>query len=186
MDAKKVKKIKRRGKRLYRCADRHVVHIEYAAQRNDFLREFNLRRKQMTPEVIAEAKRYDRKVSERIDRKVAAYNKEVERRKALRRKALGLPDITFPEKDEIPKGGRSTITKKRRKLFGFPMTAVIRWMGKENWKFEEASEVLGLHNVDVAPETIRAQLRAGRKGQRGAPANLTSAQVDELLGVLEL
>lgn len=70
---------------------------------------------------------------------------------------------------------------KRYNLWGFPITAVLRWMGKNEWKMEHAKRALhGLGITDVADPTYSAQLRAGKKGERGEPAKLTPEQIAEL------
>jgi len=69
---------------------------------------------------------------------------------------------------------------KVKKLWGFPATAIIRWMGKEEFKFPEAKQVCATLNLDVADATIRAQLSAGKKGERGDPAKLNQTQIDKI------
>lgn len=63
-------------------------------------------------------------------------------------------------------------------LFNKQPTEVIRWMGKNGWTAKEASMVLKNLGVDVAEATVKTQLAAGKKGQRGAPADLTLEQID--------
>ncbi len=67
-------------------------------------------------------------------------------------------------------------------IFGHPVTAVIRWMGKAGWKQAEAKAVVAdiLGEGEIADGTVAAQLGAGRNGQRGDPANLTEEQVEQL------
>ena len=65
-------------------------------------------------------------------------------------------------------------------LFGHSITAVIRWMGKNQWKFDQAKKALAAKDITVADATLRAQLHAGRNGARGEPATLTKAQAQEL------
>ena len=67
------------------------------------------------------------------------------------------------------------------RVFGqyFP-TAVIRWMGKEMWNFQDAQRVLTKAGCKVADATIVTQLQAGKAGQRGAPAPLTEEQAKQL------
>lgn len=70
----------------------------------------------------------------------------------------------------------------RAQLWGHSITAIIRWMGKpENgYNFEKCQKALAKHGITVADATIRAQLLAGRKNERGDPADLTKEQAKEL------
>lgn len=90
-------------------------------------------------------------------------------RKEVKRKTVSKPTAK-PISPQAPAEG----------LWGHQPTAVIRWMGKEGFSFQEAQAALQASGVDVAPGTIRAQLLAGRTGQRGAPAPLTLEQIEEL------
>jgi ParB-like chromosome segregation protein Spo0J len=49
-------------------------------------------------------------------------------------------------------------------------------MGREGWSAEDAYRVLDDMNVDVKMSTVKTQINAGKKGLRGAPANLTDDQ----------
>lgn len=71
-------------------------------------------------------------------------------------------------------------TGSRVKLFGFPATAVIRWMGKQKFTLAQATRALNDLKANVAKGTIQAQLRAGEKGERGDPAALTAEQEKRL------
>jgi len=55
-------------------------------------------------------------------------------------------------------------------------TGIVRWMGTQDLTFAEAKAVLGDAGIEMADSTIRAQLRAGKIGTRGAPAELTQTQ----------
>ena len=61
-------------------------------------------------------------------------------------------------------------------VFGHKLTSVIRWMGKEGWKFDEARKAMDGLEIAVADATIRCQLTAGKNGKRGNPAALSPAQ----------
>lgn len=71
-------------------------------------------------------------------------------------------------------------SRSRTSLYGYPITAVIRWMGTDCWDFEEARAAFKALNIPVADATIRAQLRAGERGERGNPAPINSLQAKEL------
>lgn len=67
-------------------------------------------------------------------------------------------------------------------IFGHPVTAVLRWMGREGWEFEDAlTAVVTMGASTISDVTIRLQLAAGRKGERGEPADITSAQAKILI-----
>jgi SPP1 gp7 family putative phage head morphogenesis protein len=61
-------------------------------------------------------------------------------------------------------------------------TGVVRWMGKNDISFAEAKVLMEELGLEVADATIRAQLRAGVTGQRGAPASLTQAEAGWIEG----
>lgn len=77
--------------------------------------------------------------------------------------------------------------KARISLFGHPVTAVLRWLGANDWKVDDVKKVLGELGLEVADSTIAIQLRAGKVGDqsRGEPAPITEAQANELLDLLE-
>lgn len=74
----------------------------------------------------------------------------------------------------------------RMSLFGQPVTAVIRWMGVNEWTFPMAKKALqeGLL-IPVSDSTIRCQLRGAIDGSRGDPAKLTKEQAEKLNKCLE-
>lgn len=70
--------------------------------------------------------------------------------------------------------------KNRFMLLGFPVTAVLRWMGKAGWTAEQAKAVLKAKKIEVAESTLKSQLHGGAVGRRGEPADLTKGQIQEL------
>lgn len=69
----------------------------------------------------------------------------------------------------------------RTDLFGHPVSAVIRWMGKKGWSFDHARSALdNLNCSQVADGTIRTYLQAGKQGLRGEAAALDADQEAEL------
>ena len=65
-------------------------------------------------------------------------------------------------------------------LWGFKMTQVMRWMGKNGWDKKKATRCFESMGMDPSPETINAQLRAGKKGERGKPADLKPFMIEDL------
>lgn len=113
-------------------------------------------------------------------------DKEVDRGKARKTTAVetraGLAGVVTVF--EGKKGG------KKYKLWGFHVTAVLRWMGGDAWTFGDARNALKLFGVpDVGDATVKAQLLAGRKGGdcdgRGPAAPLTKDQITILNTMLE-
>lgn len=70
------------------------------------------------------------------------------------------------------------VDKESRVVYGHAMTAVVRWMGNNNWSFSEAKAVLSEMKVNIGEGTIRTQLRRGLKGEAGA--DLDEKQVKQL------
>lgn len=71
----------------------------------------------------------------------------------------------------------------RTELFGHPGTAVIRWLGKQGVDFTKTQAILAKHGLtSLSESTVKIQLRAGAKGERGEPAPITKDQAKQLLG----
>jgi hypothetical protein len=96
---------------------------------------------------------------------------------ALLRQATGSADERSTT-DQTPRRKKSS----RYFLLGHPATAVIRWMGANGWSFANCKAVLKASGLSqISDHTIRAQRSAGKKGERGPAAPLTTVQVDELI-----
>lgn len=65
---------------------------------------------------------------------------------------------------------------------GYPVTAVLRRLGKEGVTVAHARAIAKANKVDVADATVTIQVGKGRNGQGSEPAALTAAQVKELIG----
>ena len=72
-------------------------------------------------------------------------------------------------------------TEGRAKVHGFPVTQAIAWMGRNGFKFAEATGVLRVLGVldQSEPSTIRTYLTKGKAGTKKA-ADFNAAQVAEL------
>jgi hypothetical protein len=91
---------------------------------------------------------------------------------------LDVPMGDVPSPLPTPKTTRKQV---RAMVFGFSITAVLRWMGKEGWNFEDASVVCAsVGAAKIADVTIRLQLKAGKDGLRGPAAPITAAQAKQL------
>jgi len=89
------------------------------------------------------------------------------------------------EKKEAKKAeavAKETGPKKRWLVFDkYPVTSVLRWMGKNGFSFEQARKALSSVQCDeVNDTTLRIQLAAGAKGQRGEPAPLTTTEANAI------
>jgi hypothetical protein len=82
---------------------------------------------------------------------------------------------------EINRQDEATVqTRKRYELFGYPVTAVLRWMGKEGWTKKEALKALAHFNVKCSPNTVTIQVRRGANGVEGYPVPITPEQARQL------
>lgn len=118
--------------------------------------------------------------------KMEAYADHLQEKSKMLLAALGLStrklvekiqDITKAKEDAPAHNGDG-----REKWFEQSVTSVIRWMGKEGWSLTEAKKAIEKAGVPYSESTTRAQLLAGRKGERGDPAVLSKAQIKELKG----
>ncbi len=62
-------------------------------------------------------------------------------------------------------------------IFGFSPRAILHWMGKEGWKFEDARKAIdALGAVNLKDSTVRTCLTVGRNPKSSNPAALTQEQ----------
>lgn len=81
--------------------------------------------------------------------------------------------------------GSNTTVKRGRleELYGHPKTAVFLWMGKNGWTIEEALKVVHHFGIKTTDASLKTFLRAGAKGERGEPAEITAEQADEMSAI---
>ncbi|SRR6266478_4934105 len=67
-------------------------------------------------------------------------------------------------------------------LFGHPVTAVLRRLGREGISTAHARAIMKAKRVKVSDTTVSIQVNAGRNkdADRGEPADLTAGQLAEL------
>lgn len=79
----------------------------------------------------------------------------------------------------------------RAYIFGYAVTAIIRWMGKNGWSTKQAKKVIDhfLGVGSISPATVQAQILGGRniaklnrddKGWRGDAPDLSPEQIKQL------
>ncbi len=128
--------------------------------------------------------------------KAAARRKEKAIAEERTEKELAEAEKYAKEHVITPTGKRSTAAPKEEKtpadkapragVLGtqFSATQVMRWMGANGWKAEEAEAAFKASGLTPSMATIRIQVRAGTKGGdcdgRGPIPELTPAQVAEL------
>lgn len=159
-----------------KLADAHGYSCEYVAQNAELLDPFGLDPDDISPAITLHARRI-----------LAGYVRGVESWADARNARIAPVAPTKAVPYAPPSLGVVAPPKPAGKptLFGFPITAVIRWMGKDDWTFAPTRQVLATLGVVVADSTIHAQLRAGKLGQRGEPATLTEAQANQLYEALD-
>lgn len=149
-------------------ADREGVTPAYTAGNAELLASVGLAPETVTPGVVASANRLFRK----------ALDITLARAKPAQ--------VQQTSKEQPDSSGQTVIEPKetrkvcRAMLFGHSITAVIRRLGKEGWEYDDVYFLCGQTEVgakELAPTTIRIQLAAGKKGERGEPAPLTSEQL---------
>jgi hypothetical protein len=84
-------------------------------------------------------------------------------------------ELEMVQQHETPTGRR------RNKLWGIPVSAIIRFMGKEDFEFDEAKKSLAHLGIQVEDTTIRGQLWCGtQRGKYGKVAHLEDWQIEKL------
>lgn len=84
-------------------------------------------------------------------------------------------ELEAAQQHETPTGRR------RNKLWGIPVSAIIRFMGKEDFEFDEAKKSLAHLGIQVEDTTIRGQLWCGtQRGKYGKIAQLETWQIEKL------
>lgn len=71
----------------------------------------------------------------------------------------------------------------RTLLFGHPITAILRWMGKNGWKHADARKVMDHYKIPCSDNTIRSQLPAGTGRLKDQVPELSDEQANELKGL---
>lgn len=165
-----------RARRLARLCDIYSMRAVDVVLRPKLLAEAGLEDVPLPEAVVIEAQRLDREAAQ-------AIRDRVERINALLAPARSVPTRQESVKELLSNSMHSKAPgEKRSKIYGYPVTAVIRWMGKREWDVKESVRVLKALGVDMAISTVRIQLRAGAVGDktRGEPAALTPDQIKEL------
>lgn len=163
------------GGKLARLGGEVVLHPRDLPKWPDLLAREGLVPEQCTEKAILIAAGIDRRASANVDIWCREWNRKL------------MPDLPTPTPTGTSSGpvAKPSSSSKRSKLFNYPVTAVIRWMGVEGWSRQRAEQVLKTLGLNVAPATVYAQLRAGQTGERGEPAGLTDGEVDALYDAVE-
>jgi len=66
-------------------------------------------------------------------------------------------------------------------IFGHSVTSVLRRLGKEGVATAHAREIMKAQDVETSDITVSIQVNAGRRGKGGPPADLTAAQIKQLV-----
>lgn len=169
--------------KLSKLANNHGMSIKGVCRFPDLLEEVGLEANDIDPSDISEAEAKDRVDWATIQQRVDALNLKVKERE---QKAL--EQFTAPKAAAVKEVLASTPSKpktnatggKKAKIFGFPLTAVVRWMGKEGYSYPQVVSVLQHFDCEVVIVTVKIQMSAGKKGQRGPPADLSLSQERQL------
>lgn len=92
------------------------------------------------------------------------------------------PEIARPAQANVAKKNREGQRGSKFSLMGYPVSNVLRWMGKHGFKFSQARAVLDSSGLkEVSDSTVKAQLADGAgKMQRGDPAPVTKKEAEQL------
>jgi len=90
-------------------------------------------------------------------------------------------------KTKEAKNKASTSKAHRYQVFGFPVTRVIRTLGKAGFTYQETKKSLAAMHVKPAEPTLRANISIGSRLRKGSDkfAPLSEEQLTELRGYLQ-
>lgn len=166
---------------LATVADSEGLHPMDVARFADLLAPFDLTPADVTPADITTASTMARSEMAAIRQRVNVLNGGQASDPVLSSTRRARPTATPTLAPKRKKTG------KRAKIFGYAVTAVIRWCGANGWNLEDtALACLTLSGKDVSDVTLKLQLKAGAVGpennwnKRGAPADLTKAEIRQL------
>lgn len=122
-------------------------------------------------------------IVDKWNEKVDQTKKEEERKlqemiDAIKEKSNRSVDKTNQSRDDsrISKLGGT----KMQKIFGYPLTAVIRALADDGADFEDVTAIFEALGIGIASNTIKIQIKAAKTLERGKPAPLTAKQLMEL------
>jgi hypothetical protein len=75
--------------------------------------------------------------------------------------------------------GNGKASQTRYELFGHPITAVLRAMGKDGWSALDASKAVHAMGIECSDNTVKTQVYRGKKGVM-EPAPLSKGNLQEL------
>ena len=155
--------------RLCRLADAHGMWEADVVRFEDILQQVNLTKEEITNEVIERAVQLRQQWRASIRNKVEAFNNR-----------------NKPAKRKVKKGTlkRAIVRNGKPRPFGFPVTSILRWLGDQGFTEWDAMLLLEHWEITIASSTIKAQLRAGRIGDRGEPAELSAKQEEEIRTII--
>ena len=155
--------------RLCRLADKNGMWAKDAARFQDILEQDNIDPKEINNETIEEAEALGRQWSASIKSRIQSYNNRIKPKHKIEAGVLEAP----------------VVKKGKPRPFGHPITSILRWMGEMNLTEWHAMKLCEHFGIELASSTIKSQLRAGRIGTRGEPAELTKKQQQEIYKIIK-
>lgn len=167
---------------IFRIAEKHGINCVDVLRFPNVAKETGLSEKELTRTNALQGEAIRREKMAEIQGMIKAHNKRVMEESA---EVVQIPQEAVREsgkKEKPSKVQQPSVSEpgKRQTLEGFALTAVLRTLGRDGWKFDEAKVALKALGLTPADGTIRAQLLAGRQGTRGEPANLSKATILKL------
>lgn len=192
------------GALICKAADKHGLYPKDVVLFPHILAKYGLTVKECTPAAVLIATQLDRFYNTNSQQVVAGINRmsalvtlqrawiasgldTVEAYLATVQPKLPEPVAQTPVTATIVASDQPGKASNRKGLiYGFPATAVLRWMGSEGWTREMAGKVLTHFGIDVSPATVQIQMKAGqtRDTTRGEPAKLTPGQANDIYEIL--
>jgi hypothetical protein len=162
--------------RIAALADHYGIYPHHVKEDAAILAEQRIDAAELTVEVMTHADRLFQKAINETLAKADRFN-------GYARSGSTSAVVTEEYKDApAEKKERAPRIVHRARVFDYSVTAVLRWMGKNGWDVEDAfaavTDISGEYGLSMS--TVKIQLLAGKKGQRGEPAPITPSQAKTL------
>lgn len=112
--------------------------------------------------------------------KIEGYAVYLKDKSDLLMKEIDKANKRLKQKIEAIDTEKASLPPEPEQLFGQSSSSILKWMGANGWKWQEAKQVMESYGFRIQDSTYRGQVWCGKKQQYGSPAELEDKQIAEL------